>query len=128
MIAWLALPPWLRTTLISAFAVAALAALAGFGFWRGMVAIDAMEARAAQTARDERDSHWRAEIAKSNELVAKAHAVMVVRAAEADAAAREAESRHQTELKDLESRNAELPLGDRVGIGRDRVRLLNGAR
>ncbi|CAN5129145.1 hypothetical protein BH10PSE8_BH10PSE8_00910 [soil metagenome] len=126
MLAAFALRNW--RLIAGAIAVIALLALAGLGFWRGMVAIDAMELRAATTARAERDAHWRAEIATSNALVEKARADQAVAAMAADAAIREAQSRFQAELKDLEKRNAELPHGDRVGIGRDRVRLLNGAR
>lgn len=126
MLAAFALRNW--KPLAGAFAVLVLLALAGVGFWRGMVAIDAMEARAAAAATKARDAHWRAEIATSNALVEKARADQAEAAMRADATIREAESRHQTELKDLESRNAQLPDGDRRGIGRDRVRLLNGAR
>jgi len=106
----------------------ALLALAAFGFWRGMAAIDALEARAAASARSERDAHWRAEIAASNAAVANARAEQAVAALAAEAAIRAAETRLQTELNELETRNAALPDGDRRGIGRDRVRLLNGAR
>jgi hypothetical protein len=110
------------------FAGLALLALAAFGFWRGLAAIDALEARAAAEARAERDAHWRAEIAASNAAVAEARAAQAVAAMTAEAAIRAAEDRFETELKALETRNAELPNGDRVGLGRDRVRLLNGAR
>ncbi len=126
MLAAFALRNW--RPIAGAIAVIALLALAGLGFWQGMATIDAMELRAATTARAERDAHWRAEIATSNALVEKARADQAVAAMAADAAVREAQSRFQTELKDLEKRNAELPHGDRVGIGRDRVRLLNDAR
>lgn len=122
----LALKNW--RTLAGVLAVLALLALAGLGFWRGMVAIDAMEARAAATAKAERDAHWRAQIATSNALVEKARADQAVAAMAADEKLRAAAAEFETQLKDLESRNAELPHGDRIGIGRDRVRLLNGAR
>lgn len=118
---------WAKPAL-AASALAALLALAGLGFWRGMVAIDALEARAAATAKAERDAHWRAQIAASNAEVANARAEQAVAAMTADAAMRAAEARFQTELNDLESRNAALPGGNSRGIGRDRVRLLNGTR
>lgn len=110
------------------FAGLALPALAALSFWRGMAAIDALEARAAETARAERDAHWRGEIAASNAAVAEAKAAQAVAAMTAEAAIRAAETRLQTELNELETRNAALPDGDRRGLGRDRVRLLNGAR
>ncbi|HEV2556824.1 MAG TPA: hypothetical protein VGV17_23990 [Bosea sp. (in: a-proteobacteria)] len=110
------------------FAGLALLALAAFGFWRGMAAIDALEARAAAAAKAERDAHWRAEIAASNAAVAEAKAAQAVAAMTAEAAIRAAEAQFQTELNELETRNAALPDGDRRGLGRDRVRLLNGAR
>ncbi len=110
------------------FARLALLAASALGFWRGMAAIDALEARAAASARSERDAHWRAEIAASNAAVANARAEQAVAALAAEAAVRAAETRLQTELNELETRNAALPDGDSRGIGRDRVRLLNGAR
>lgn len=126
MLAAFALRNW--RAIASVVAVLVLLALAGLGFWQGMAAIDAMELRAATTARAERDAHWRAEIATSNALVEKARADQAIAAMAADAKLRDAAADFETKLKDLESRNAELPHGDRVGIGRDRVRLLNGAR
>lgn len=110
------------------FAALALLALASLAFWRGIAAIDGLEARAAAAARSERDAHWRGEIAASNAAVAEAKAAQAIAAMTAEAAIRAAEARFQTELNELETRNAALPDGDRRGIGRDRVRLLNGAR
>lgn len=126
MVAVFALRNW--RPIAGAIAVIALLALAGFGFWQGMAATDAIELRAAATARAERDAHWRAQIATSNALVEKARAEQAVAAMAADEKLRDAAAGFETKLKDLEKRNAELPHGDRVGIGRDRVRLLNDAR
>lgn len=126
MLASFALRNW--RVIAGVVAVLVLLALAGLGFWQGMAAIDAMELRAATTARAERDAHWRAEIEASNALVEKARADQAIAAMAADAKLRDAAADFETKLKDLEGRNAELPHGDRVGIGRDRVRLLNGAR
>ncbi|KPH80534.1 hypothetical protein [Bosea vaviloviae] len=126
MLAAFALRNW--RVIAGVVAVLVLLALAGLGFWQGMAAIDAMELRAAATARAERDALWRAEIATSNALVEKARADQALAAMAADAKLRDAAADFETKLKDLEGRNAELPHGDRVGIGRDRVRLLNGAR
>jgi uncharacterized protein YlxW (UPF0749 family) len=109
-------------------AVLLLLALAGLGFWRGMVAIERLQAQAAETARAERDAHWRAEIATANATVERAQSQQVRAAARADAAAREAQSRFETQLNDLEKANAALAGADACGIGRDRVRLLDEAR
>lgn len=126
MLAAFALRNW--RPIAGILAVLALLALAGFSFWRGMEAIKAMELRAATTAKAERDAHWRAEIATSNARVEKARADQAVAAMAADERLRDAAASFEAKLKDLETRNAELPHGDRVGIGRDRVRLLNGGR
>jgi hypothetical protein len=128
MIAWLALPPWLRTTLIALVATAGLGALAGLGFWRGMVAIDAMELRAAETAKEKQDAKWQAQIAASNATVANARAEQAVAALAAEGKLRATEQAFETELKELRERNAALPGGDGGGISHDRVRLLNQAR
>lgn len=126
MLAAFALRNW--KPLAGFVAVLALLALAGIGFWRGMVAIDAMELRAAETAKAERDAHWRAEISAANARAEAMRAAQALQAVEAEAAAGATVARLQTELNELEKRNASLPGGDACGLGRDRVRLLNGPR
>lgn len=113
--------------LIALLVVLVLLALAGLGFWRGLVAIERLQETAASAARDQRDAHWTAEIAKANAAVERARAEQAQAAMAADATLRETTARFQTELNDLEARNAALPDGARRGLGRDRVRLLNGA-
>lgn len=109
-------------------AVLALLAVMAVGFWQGLAEIAAMQERAAQAARDERDAHWAAEIAKANAAVQMARAEQALAVGRIEAQAGEQASRFQTELNHLEKVNAELAGGDRCGLGRDRVRLLNGAR
>lgn len=123
--AW-ALRNW--KAIAAVFALAALLALAGLGFWRGLVAIERLQATAATRARQERDSHWQAEIAKANAAVATARADQVVASARADIAARDAESRFQDELKKLEKDDAALAGGADLVLRRDRVRVLDSAR
>jgi hypothetical protein len=120
--AW-ALQNW--KAIVAVFVLALLLALAGLGFWRGLVAIERLQGEAAALARQERDSHWQAEITRANAAVAAAQASQALASARADSAARDAESRFQDQLKELEKANAALPGGDHCGLSRDRVRLLN---
>lgn len=109
-------------------AVLALLALAGLGFWRGVAAIERLQAQAAASARAERDAHWRAEIAAANAHAERARAVQAQAVAAIEARAAGDAARLQTELKEMEAANAALAGGDRCGLERDRVRLLDGAR
>ncbi|MGO4735964.1 hypothetical protein AB4099_05435 [Bosea sp. 2KB_26] len=108
--------------------VVGLAALAGLGAWRAAAALERIVDQAAASARTERDAHWRAEIATANVAIERARAEQAFAAARSEVEIRATETRLETALKDLELRNAALPNGDRCGLGRDRVRLLNGAR
>lgn len=112
----------------ASLSVLMLLAVAAIGFWRGLAEIAAMQERAAQAARDERDAHWTAELAKANAAVEQARAEQALVVGRLEAQATERAARFQTELKDLEKANAALAGGDRCGLERDRVRLLNGAR
>ena len=118
----------LSKTAIVAVVGAALLALASLGAWGVMHTIGGMVSEAAATARAERDAHWRAEIAASNVAVQAARAEQALLVAHAEAVAGEQTAKLQTELTELEKANAALAGGDRCGVGRDRVRLLNGAR
>ncbi|BBF92375.1 hypothetical protein [Blastochloris tepida] len=109
---------------MAALVISALIALGGLGAWRTAAVIDGW----IEAARAERDAHWRSEIERSNAAVARAQAAQAQAAMAADAEIKAAQDRLESELKDLETRNAALAGGDRCGIGRDRVRLLNGAR
>jgi hypothetical protein len=109
-------------------ALALLLALAGLGAWRAAVTLQAVIDGAAQTARAERDAHWRAEIATANAAVERARVEQALAAVQVDTVLRASEAGFQTRLNDLETKNAALAGGNAVGLGRDRVRLLNGTR
>jgi len=103
----------------------ALAAIAAIGLWRGLAAIDRMTAAAAASATASCEARWRAEIEASNAEVQKRTAELSINAAAASAAAEAEIARLQSQLTELETRNAALPNGGARGLDRDRVRLLN---
>jgi membrane protein involved in colicin uptake len=119
-----AIPKWMW----GAAAACVLLAVAGLGAWRAAAIVDGMAERAALAARAERDAAWKAQIEAANAAVARAQAEQAQSALRADAEVRAAQNRLDDELKELEKQNATLAGGDRCGLGRDRVRLLNGAR
>lgn len=123
MLAVWALRNW--KAIAAAFLLAALFAAGGIGFWRGLVAIERMQADAAAGATRICNAGWETQIAKSNVAVAAARTEQALASARADAASRDVEGQVQARLKQLGEANAALPGGDRCGIGRDRVRLLN---
>lgn len=102
--------------------------LISLGFWRGMVAIDAMQARAALAAKETSDARWQAQIALSNLAAERERAVQVQASADADSRARAEIARLSETLSVLERRNATLPNADACGLDHDRVRLLDPAR
>lgn len=110
---------------IIGMSMAVLVMLAGLGFQRGMAKISGMIDTARAAALAERDAHWRAEIAASNVVAEAERRRLVEAAAAADARAAGELAAVQKQLNELEIRNAALPDGDRCGLGRDRVRLLN---
>ena len=110
---------------VIALSLAALLATAALAFWRGMAAIDSMVETARTSAIAERDAHWRGEIERSNAEVQKVRADQLQASIDIQTRAAGEIDRLQTALKDLEIRNAALPGGDRCGIDRDRIRLLN---
>lgn len=120
--AWL-LKNWKSVAVV--IVVALLFAAGGFGFWRGLVAIERIQATAAQGATKICNAGWEAQIAKSNVAVATARTEQVLASARADAASRDVEAQVEARLKELGKANAALPGGDHCGLGRDRVRLLN---
>lgn len=125
MFAWLAVPPWLRTTLIALVATVALAAVAALGFWRGMALIDGMELRAAREAAEKQDAKWQAQLEKANALVDRERAEQAIKAAALEAAASAAAARAATLESELERKNAELPSDPAGGLSAERNRLLN---
>lgn len=124
--AWLARP--IGKAALIAFGVATLLAIGGVGAWRAVAGVQTMVEDAAAAAKAERDAHWRAEIAEANVKVARAEAEQARAAAYADQSIRAAESGRENALKELEMKNAALADGDRRGLGRPRVRLLNQTR
>jgi hypothetical protein len=113
---------------IALLIIAGLAAIGGLGAWRAAAVIDGMVVAAADAARAERDAHWRAEIEASNAAVARAQAAQAQAAMAADAEIKAAQGRLEDQLKDQEKANAALAETGDCGLGRDRVRLLNGGR
>ena len=108
--------------------IAALLGVAGLGAWRAVAGVQSLVADAAETAKAERDAHWRAEIAAANAKAAQAEADQARAAMAAESTMREAETARENALKELEMRNAALADGDRRCLGRSRVRLLNQTR
>ena len=115
------------TVAAAALACALLVAGGGIAFWRGMAAIERMTEAAATAARQERDAHYRAEIAASNARIADERAEAAIAAASASTRAQEEIARLQSTVSELEAQNAALPAAADRGIGHDRVRLLNRA-
>ncbi|PZA12451.1 hypothetical protein DNX69_10770 [Rhodopseudomonas palustris] len=111
-----------------ALGIGALIAIGGLGAWCAGATVQSMVEDAAATAKAERDAHWRAEIAEANAKVAQAEAAQARAAIEADKSIKAAERGREDALKELEAKNAALAGGDRRGLGRARVRLLNHAR
>lgn len=72
-------------------------------------------------------SHFRAQMAESNEKVAKAQLAQANTVAIASAAAAATEIRESQLLAELEMKNASLPNGDACGLDDGRVRLLDGS-
>lgn len=121
--AW-ALKNWKAIAVV--MVVALLFAAGGLGFWRGLVAIERIQTAAAEGATKLCNAGWETQIARSNVAVATARTEQALASARADAVSRDVESQVEARLKELGKANAALPGGDRCGLGRDRVRLLNG--
>lgn len=112
----------------TAIVIGGLFALGGVGFWLGLREISAMETRAAQTASDLRDAHWKAEIEKSNAAVERQRADQAIAAAKIETETGAEIARLRQSLSSLQARNAALPDGGKCGVGRARVRLLKAPR
>lgn len=112
----------------TAIVILGLAAAAGLGAWGAVSGFRGIISDAVAIAVVARDEHWKAEIAAANLVTEKARADQALKVSRLEAQAADAAARFQTELNNLETTNAALAGGDRCGLGRDRVRLLNGAR
>lgn len=128
MITWLATRLGLNKYAVAGLLTAACLALVALGAWGMVAGFRSIIADAVAIAVAGRDAHWRAEIAAANLATETARAEQARNASRLEAQAAQDAARFQTELNDLEKRNAALADGDRCGLGRDRVRLLNGAR
>lgn len=122
--------PWLSLSkpALTVLAVAALIALAGIGFWRGMVAIESAQAAAVAIAVEGRDAHWRGEIAKSNAEVANARAAQAILVADAAAKQARAEAEAKAAYDELEKKNAAMPVNPECGLSAERGGLLDSIR
>lgn len=112
----------------TAIVILGLAALAGLGAWGALAAYRSIIADAVAIAVAARDASWKAEIGTANAEVQAARTAQAQAVSRLEARASEQAAQFQSELNELEKANAALGGGDRCGLGRDRVRLLNGAR
>lgn len=103
--------------------VAVILALAGLGAWRAISLFQQEVELARAAAFRERDNYWRAEIEKSNASAERSRAEQAIEVAQREAVARAIINDLQESLKDMETKNAEMPDGP-GGLKRDRVRLL----
>lgn len=94
--------------------------------WLSLRTFDGMISNARASAISERDAHWQAEISKSEADVQKQIAENLKNTLAIDQAARAHVAAVEAQFSKLETDNAALPNRDACGLGRDRVRLLNG--
>ncbi len=105
--------------------IAGLLYAAGMGLWAFAAHQAATLAdRVRADVRAERDSHWSAEIERSNAHAARRIADQAREALRVETAANERIRAVEQEQAELEKKNAALPDGDACGLDRDRVRLL----
>lgn len=107
-----------------ALAIGALFATGGFGFWRGMTAIERMETRAAEAATRQAEAEFKAAIEASNARVEQLRAAQAIEAARASSEAEKEITGLRARLTDMEKANVALPNGAAGGLDRARVRLL----
>ncbi len=112
----------------TAIIILSLAAAACLGAWGAIAGYRGIISDAVAIAVAARDASWKAEIAQANAAVLAAQAAQAQAVSRLEARASEQAAQFQSELNELEKANAALAGGDRCGLGRDRVRLLNGAR
>lgn len=109
---------------ILALVIGFLYAAGGFGFWRGMVAIERMVEAGRAEGRETERFAWKAEIEKSNAAVEKSIAENAIAAAKTSAEAEKTISGLRAALAELEAKNVTLPNGNAGGLDRARVQLL----
>lgn len=107
-----------------AYGLAILVVL-GLIAWLGLSTLDRLVTEAADAAREERDAHWKAEIAASNAAAQEQLRLQAMAAQAADAVARDTIQAANTKISELEKANDALPNNRCGGLGRDRVQLLD---
>lgn len=113
-------------SLIAGLAVLVVIAAIVWGGVAAITKIDVMVAAAATAARNERDAHWRAEIAKSNADAQAQIAENLKITMAAQNAARDQVATAERRATELEKDNDALPDSGKCGLSSGRVRLLNG--
>lgn len=103
---------------------AAIVCAAGIG-WAGIAKIDGMVANARTTAIAERDAHWQAEIARSNQEVAELRADQAEHVAAIDADAHVKIALAEREATEVRKDSDALPDDGSCGLSLDRVQLLD---
>jgi Skp family chaperone for outer membrane proteins len=103
-------------------------AIIGFGFWRGMAAIDAAQERAVKAAVSAERNHWTAQIAESNAAVERERAELSDRLSIANSERARADESVRAAYEELRKKNEEMPGGDGCGLSPDRGGLLGAIR
>ncbi|MCY1705224.1 hypothetical protein [Pannonibacter sp. SL95] len=94
--------------------------------WQSLRQVNALITIVRASAIAERDAHWRGEIQAAEARTAQAIAGALRRTMAAEATARDQIAAADARAAELEKANAQLPDSPECGLGRDRVRLLNG--
>ena len=110
---------------ITFIAVAALLCGAAFAVKEGISAVAGMVKDAGDTARDERDAHYAAEIAKSNAEVADMRAAQAEKVTAIDADAQDKIALAERQLVELRKDSDVLQDDGSCGLSLGRVQLLD---
>ena len=113
-----------RTYLILAIVAGSLATISVSG-GIGLTMIRGLVDDAAQVARSERDHYWRGQIDQMKAAAERQIAENLRQTMAAQDKARDKVAEAEARASQLEKDNAALPDDGTVGLGRDRVRLLN---
>ena len=119
------IPAWLMKAVTPLIVLGAMFVAALLLGWLALRTVDGIADKARASAVAERDAHWMAEIARSEEAKATFIAEKIKETMAAEAAARSEVAAYAAQLADMEAENAALPDGGACGLGRARVRLLN---
>lgn len=110
---------------LTAIIIAGCVFLTTLGVGKAITEISNMVTEAAASARAERDAHWQAEIARSNEAVAKAEAQRAEQVASVNADAEDRIALAERQVLELRKDNDALPDDGSCGLSAGRVELLN---